>query len=77
MESLVYSQKDYRQVTRKDLGLESINEKEPHMVIMAGKIMDKPLLEIGKDEDWLNTELEKRGLLLIKSSSDKWIHMVL
>ncbi|ASF38998.1 hypothetical protein CEH05_07685 [Halobacillus halophilus] len=62
----VLPKKDYRQVTRKDLGLESINEKEPHMVIMAGKIMDKPLLEIGKDEDWLNTELEKRGTTLDK-----------
>ena len=60
----VLPKKDYRPVTRMDLGLGSMNEKEPHIVIMAGKIMDKPLQAIGKDHEWLNRELQKQGTTL-------------
>ncbi|WP_082233670.1 DUF421 domain-containing protein [Halobacillus massiliensis] len=62
----VLPKKDYRPVTRKDLGLESMNEKEPHIVIMDGKIMDKPLHEVGKDQEWLIMELEKQETTIDK-----------
>lgn len=56
--------KDFRPVTRKDLGLDSINEKEPQTVIMDGEILDEALTGIGKNRGWLQTELDKKNVTL-------------
>ncbi|MFC7061674.1 DUF421 domain-containing protein, partial [Halobacillus seohaensis] len=56
--------KDYRPLTRKDLGLASVNEKEPHTVIMDGEILDEPLDSIGKNRGWLQTELDKKNITI-------------
>lgn len=54
--------KDYRPVTRKDLGLTSVNEKEPQTVIMDGEILDEALSTIGKNRGWLQAELDKQNV---------------
>ncbi|MGP4040650.1 DUF421 domain-containing protein [Gracilibacillus sp. D59] len=60
----VLPKKDFRPVTRKDLGLDSVNEKEPKIVIMDGEILDEPLTSIGKNRSWLQTELDKKNITI-------------
>ncbi|MBM7552239.1 DUF421 domain-containing protein [Thalassobacillus pellis] len=60
----VLPKKDARPVTRKDLGMPAINEKEPHTVIMDGEILDEPLTSAGKNRGWLKSELDKLGVTL-------------
>jgi uncharacterized membrane protein YcaP (DUF421 family) len=50
-------------VTPSQLGIAVAREQEPQAVIMDGVIMDEPLAECGLSREWLQTELEKLGLL--------------
>lgn len=61
----VLPKKDFRPpLTRKDIGLDSVNEKETQSVIMDGEILDEALTAIGKNRRWLQTELAKKNVML-------------
>ncbi|SDZ94160.1 Uncharacterized membrane protein YcaP, DUF421 family [Thalassobacillus cyri] len=60
----VMLKKDNRPITRKDLDLPSINEKEPHTIIMDGEIFDEKLASAGKNRAWLKTELAKQNVTI-------------
>lgn len=60
----VLLKKENKPVTPKDLNLKVASAKEPQMVIMDGKVLDEPLSTIGLNRNWLNTELNKLGVLL-------------
>ncbi|WP_203362677.1 DUF421 domain-containing protein [Bacillus sp. REN10] len=56
--------KDKRPLTRSDLQLTPINEKEPHTIIMDGRLLHDALAESGKTKEWLNEQLEIAGVSL-------------
>ncbi|WP_277678395.1 DUF421 domain-containing protein [Gracilibacillus dipsosauri] len=56
--------KDFRPITRKDLGLASVNEKETQTVIMDGEILKESLTATGKNLEWLKTELDKKNITI-------------
>ena len=60
----VLLKKENKPLTPKDLNMKVASAKEPQMVIMDGKILDEPLSTIGLNRNWLNTELNKLGVLL-------------
>ncbi|WP_130860854.1 DUF421 domain-containing protein [Gracilibacillus phocaeensis] len=60
----VLPKKDFRPVTRKDLGLASVNEKETQTVIMDGEILKESLTATGKNLEWLKTELDKKNITI-------------
>lgn len=60
----VLLKKDNRPLTRKDLDLPSINEKEPHTIVMDGEIFDEKLASAGKNRAWLNGELDKQNVTI-------------
>ncbi|WP_028784513.1 DUF421 domain-containing protein [Thalassobacillus devorans] len=60
----VLLKKDNRPLTRKDLDLPSINEKEPHTIIMDGEIFDEKLASSGKSRGWLKMELAKQNVTI-------------
>lgn len=60
----VMLKKDNRPITRKDLDLPSVNEKEPHTIIMDGEIFDDKLSSAGKNRAWLKTELAKQNVTI-------------
>ncbi|WP_058303625.1 DUF421 domain-containing protein [Gorillibacterium timonense] len=51
-------------LTPKHLGIKVGPEQEPQTVIMDGKILNEPLATLGLSRGWLNTELEKMGVIL-------------
>ncbi|MFD2170785.1 DUF421 domain-containing protein [Tumebacillus lipolyticus] len=51
-------------ITPKHLGVTVAPETEPQTVIMDGKILDESLATRGFNRGWLNTELNKAGVLL-------------
>ncbi|WP_068775500.1 DUF421 domain-containing protein [Paenibacillus sp. FJAT-26967] len=51
-------------LTAKHLGIKVAPEAAPQTVIMDGKMLDEPLAEIGFSRGWVNTELEKLGLIV-------------
>ncbi len=58
----VLKKKEKQPVTLKDMNLPANGEKEPHTVIMDGKIIDEGLKNSGLNRAWLKTELEKLGV---------------
>lgn len=56
--------KENKPLTPKDLNMKVTSVKESQTVIMDGKILDEPLSTIGLNRNWLNTELNKLGVLL-------------
>ena len=60
----VLPKKDFRPITRKDLGLASVNEKETQTVIMDGEILKESLTATGKNLEWLKTELDKKNITI-------------
>lgn len=60
----VLLKKENKPLTPKDLNMKVASAKEPQMVIMDGKVLDEPLSTIGLNRNWLNTELNKLGVLL-------------
>ncbi|KAB7706237.1 DUF421 domain-containing protein [Bacillus aerolatus] len=56
--------KDKRPLTRSDLQLMPINEKEPHTIIMDGRLLVDALSKSGKTKEWLNEELEVAGVTI-------------
>ncbi|WP_100402731.1 DUF421 domain-containing protein [Bacillus sp. FJAT-42315] len=56
--------KDQRPITRSDLQLTPMNEKEPHTIIMDGRLLYDRLAESGKTKEWLNEQLEIAGVSL-------------
>lgn len=60
----VLLKKDKRPLTRSDLQLPSVNEKEPHTIIMDGRLMVDALSKSGKTKEWLNEELEAAGVTI-------------
>ncbi|GAE93155.1 hypothetical protein JCM21714_2206 [Gracilibacillus boraciitolerans JCM 21714] len=60
----VLPKKDFRPITRKDLGLPSVNEKEPYTVIMDGEILDEALTTTGKNRAWLQAELDTQNITI-------------
>ncbi|MFG6118625.1 MULTISPECIES: DUF421 domain-containing protein [Thalassobacillus] len=60
----VLLKKDNRPLTRKDLDLPSINEKEPHTIVMDGEIFDEKLASAGKNRAWLKGELDKQNVTI-------------
>ena len=46
-------------LTPKHLGLQPGSQKEPHVVIMDGNVMEGPLALSGKSREWLKRELNK------------------
>ncbi|GGC94581.1 hypothetical protein GCM10007216_26600 [Thalassobacillus devorans] len=60
----VLLKKDNRPLTRKDIDLPSINEKEPHTIIMDGEMIDDKLASAGKNRAWLKQELDKQNVTI-------------
>jgi len=60
----VLLKKENMPLTAKHLGIKVAPEQEPQCVIMDGHIMDDALRTIGLTREWINTELNKQGLLL-------------
>ncbi|MBA9028163.1 DUF421 domain-containing protein [Peribacillus huizhouensis] len=60
----VLLKKENHPLTAKDLHMAVAPIKEPQAVIMDGKILNEPLSTAGKSRLWLQTELEKIGVLL-------------
>ncbi|MFK2826700.1 DUF421 domain-containing protein [Bacillus sp. B190/17] len=60
----VLLKKDKRPLTRSDLQLVPINEKEPHTIIMDGRLLIEALAKSGKTREWLNEELEAAGVTM-------------
>lgn len=58
----VLLKKENQPLTSKDLNLAVDPIKEPQIVIMDGKVMEEPLSMIGKDQNWLKSEMEARGV---------------
>ena len=56
--------KDKRPLTRSDLQMMPINEKEPYAVIMDGRLLVDALSNSGKTKEWLNGELEAAGVTM-------------
>lgn len=55
----VLQKKESQAVTAKDLGLKLAPEKEPQTVIMDGKVLLEPLVNLSLNKNWLETELDK------------------
>lgn len=53
---------DKQPLTPSDMNMKKVNEVEPQIVIIDGKIMEEPLATIGLNPGWLKTELEKIGV---------------
>ncbi|MFC7681082.1 DUF421 domain-containing protein [Paenibacillus sp. GCM10028914] len=49
-------------LTPKHLGIQTGSIKEPHTVIMDGKVMEEPLSLSGKSKAWLKRELNKNNV---------------
>ncbi|WBL13084.1 DUF421 domain-containing protein [Sutcliffiella sp. NC1] len=60
----VFPKKEMLPVTPKLLNIKVAEEKEPYTVIQDGKIVDDSLGKSGKNRQWLQTELDKLGVLL-------------
>lgn len=60
----VLVKKENQPLTAKDLHMAVAPIKEPQTVIMDGKVLDEPLSTAGRSRLWLQTELEKIGVLL-------------
>ncbi|KIL78823.1 DUF421 domain-containing protein [Bacillus badius] len=56
--------KDKRPLTRSDLQMPSVNEKEPYTVIMDGHLLVDSLAKSGKTKEWLDQELEAAGVTI-------------
>lgn len=52
---------EYQPVTPKQLGIKVAPEKESQVVIMDGKVLDKPLDTLNLTRSWLDGALEKMG----------------
>ncbi|MEI7026488.1 DUF421 domain-containing protein [Paenibacillus sp. y28] len=53
-----------RPLTPRHLGIKVAPKTAPRTVIMDGRLMDSSLVELGLSRQWLQTELEKQGVLL-------------
>jgi uncharacterized membrane protein YcaP (DUF421 family) len=60
----VLLKREKQPLTPKDIHLRVAGEKEPHTVILEGKILDEPLGLTGYNRAWLLTELEKLNVSL-------------
>ncbi|WP_342603947.1 DUF421 domain-containing protein [Peribacillus sp. FSL E2-0159] len=60
----VMLKKQNQPITPKDLNLPVAAVKEPQTIIMDGSILDEPLSTIGLNRNWLQTELDKLGVIL-------------
>ncbi|MFD2369315.1 DUF421 domain-containing protein [Brevibacillus sp. GCM10020057] len=60
-ELTVMLKSEQQPVTPGQLGLNVPPAKAPQTIIMDGKIMQIPLAAIGKNQEWLETELKKRN----------------
>ncbi|MFJ5622719.1 DUF421 domain-containing protein [Peribacillus loiseleuriae] len=60
----VLLKKENQPLTAKDLHFSIAPIKEPQTVIMDGKVLNEPLSTAGRSRLWLQTELEKIGVLL-------------
>lgn len=60
----VLLKKENQPITLKDLDIKAGNEKAPQTVIMDGKIINNALTEANKNQQWLDTELGKLGVML-------------
>ena len=73
---------DKKPVTAYDLGKEVGPKSESQAVILDGNIMNEALTTIGLNQDWLKTELEKKGVDLenvfigqVDSSGDLYLDL--
>ena len=60
----VYLKADKKPLTAHDLERKVAPETSPQTVILDGNIMSESLSNLGLNEGWLNTELEKLGVVL-------------
>ncbi len=60
----VLLKKENRPLSPKDINLKTASEKVPQTVIMDGVIANDAMAAAGKNRNWLQTELEKRGVRL-------------
>lgn len=60
----VLLKKENQPLTPKHLGIQVAPEQEPQLVIEDGEVLNEPLATMGLSRGWLNTELEKAGVLL-------------
>ncbi|MGZ9815344.1 DUF421 domain-containing protein [Peribacillus simplex] len=60
----VMLKKQNQPITPKDLNLPVAAVKEPQTIIMDGLILDEPLSTIGLNRNWLQTELDKLGVII-------------
>lgn len=54
---------EHRPLTPKDLQLTKLQERESQAVILDGEIIDKGLADSGCSREWLQTELDKLGVI--------------
>jgi len=54
-------------VTRNDLGIQSAPESAPKFLVISGEVVSPNLKQMGRDRQWLETELEKQGIADISS----------
>jgi len=73
---------DKEPVTSHDLGKNVATKAEPQAVILDGNILNEGLTNIGLNEGWLKTELEKKGVVLenvfigqVDSSGDLYVDL--
>ncbi|OOM76423.1 hypothetical protein CLPUN_26550 [Clostridium puniceum] len=73
---------DKEPVTSHDLGKNVATKAEPQAVILDGNILNEGLTNIGLNEGWLKTELEKKGIALenvfigqVDSSGDLYVDL--
>ena len=73
---------DKEPVTSHDLGKTVASKAEPQAVILDGNILNEGLTNIGLNEGWLKTELEKKGVDLenvfigqVDSSGDLYVDL--
>lgn len=59
----VLLKKENQPLTAKHLGVKAAPERETQAVIIDGNYMDEPLATAGFNREWLDTELEKIGVI--------------
>lgn len=55
----ILPKKENQPLTAKDIGLKVAPQKEPQTVIMDGKVLLEPLVNLSLNTNWLETELDK------------------
>lgn len=58
----VLQKRENQPLTPKDMAIQTVPEREPRMVVMDGHVMKRTLRNMGYDEAWLMSELQRQGI---------------